>query len=304
MNLNDYIDILPEVQQALNENIPVVALESTIIFQGMPYPKNLECSANCEETIRSNGAVPATTAIIDGRIKVGVTKQDIDYMIEKNDVLKVSRRDLGQVVAGKKNGATTVASAVIIAELAGISIFATGGIGGVHRDVQNSYDVSADLPQISQSNVGVVCAGAKSILDIGFTLEYLETLGVPVIGYETSDFPAFFTRESGFRADYSMNSMEIAQMLKAKWDLGIRGGALIGCPVPVEFAMDKAVIDNAIEKALAEAELQHIHGKESTPFILGKVLEVTGGASLETNMQLVKNNCKIAAKIAMAYASL
>ena len=305
MSLQDHIDILPEVRQALHEGKPVVALESTIIFHGMPYPQNLECAASCERIIRDRGAVPATTAIAEGRIKVGLSGADIDRMNERGRVLKTSRRDIARVIAGKEDGATTVASAVIIAELAGIPVFATGGIGGVHRGVQESFDISADLPQIAQSGVCVVCAGAKSILDIGFTLEYLETWGVPVLGYRTDDFPAFYTRKSGYAVDCRMESAaEIARMLRAKWEIGLRGGVLVGCPVPEEYAMDEAVIDTAIEKALAEAKARRIHGKDSTPFILSKVLEATGGASLETNIRLVQNNCRIAAEIASAYSAL
>jgi pseudouridine-5'-phosphate glycosidase len=305
LNLKDYIDILPEVQEALRARKPVVALESTIIFHGMPHPQNLECAAACEAIIREGGAMPATTAIVEGRVKVGLSRADIDRMIDRGKTVKMSRRDIARVVSGKQDGATTVASAVIIAELAGIPVFATGGIGGVHRGVQESFDISADLPQIAQSDVCVVCAGAKSILDIGCTLEYLETWGVPVLGYQTDEFPAFYTRKSGHAVDCRMDSAEdIARMLRAKWDLGLRGGVLVGCPVPAEYAMDEAVIDAAIEKALAEAAARRIHGKESTPFILGKVLEATGGASLDTNIRLVQNNCRVAAQIAAAYCAL
>jgi pseudouridine-5'-phosphate glycosidase len=305
MDLKNYLDISPEVADALNEKKPVVALESTIIFHGMPHPENLECAAKCEAVIRERGVVPATTAIVDGRIKVGLSGRDIEYMIGRGDVLKMSRRDMARAVSGKMNGATTVAGAVIVAEMAGIAVFATGGIGGVHRGVQDSFDISADLPQIARSNVCVVCAGAKSILDIGFTLEYLETWGVPVIGYQTDDFPAFYTRKSGYPADCRMDSAaEIARMLRVKWDLGLRGGALVACPVPERYAMDEAVIGAAVEKALREAKEQRIRGKESTPFILGRVLEATGGASLETNIQLVLNNCRVAAEIAAAYSAL
>jgi pseudouridine-5'-phosphate glycosidase len=305
MHLKEYTDISPEVADALNEKRPVVALESTIIFQGMPHPKNLECAAKCEDIIREGGAVPATTAVVDGRIRVGLSERDIAYMIERGDVLKMSRRDIARAVAGKRNGATTVAATLIVAEMAGIPVFATGGIGGVHRDVGDSFDISADLPQLAQSNVCVVCAGVKSILSIGFTLEYLETWGVPVLGYQTDDFPAFYTRRSGYPVDCRMEDAEdIARMLKAKWELGLRGGALVACPVPERYAMDEAMIDDAVEKALREAATRHIRGKESTPFILGKVLEATGGASLETNMQLVQNNCRVAAKIATAYSAL
>jgi pseudouridine-5'-phosphate glycosidase len=305
MNIKSYIDILPEVQEALHSGKPVVALESTIIFHGMPYPKNIESANRCEAIIRENGGIPATTAIVDGRIKVGLTEEHIRYMMEKNDVIKVSRRDIAQVVAAKKNGATTVASTMIIAEMAGIRVFATGGIGGIHRGLAETNDISADLPQLAKSDICVVCAGAKSILDIGFTLEYLETWGVPVLGWQTSDFPAFYTRKSGFKVDYRMdNAGQVAAMMRAKWDLGLDGGILVGCPVPEEYAMDEAAIGAAIEKALAQAREEGIHGKESTPFILDKVLEATGGASLETNMRLVWNNCDAAARIAKAYADM
>ena len=305
MNLQNHIDILPEVRQALREGKPVVALESTIIFHGMPYPQNFECAASCERIIREGGAVPATTAVAEGRIKVGLTRADIDRMNERGRVLKMSRRDIARAIAGKEDGATTVASAVILSELAGIPVFATGGIGGVHRGVRESFDISAYLPQIAQSNVCVVCAGAKSILDIGFTLEYLETWGVPVLGYQTDDFPAFYTRKSGHAVDCLMeNAAEIARMLREKWEIGLRGGVLVGCPVPEAYAMEESVIDAAIEGALAEAKARRIHGKESTPFILSKVLEATSGASLETNIRLVENNCRIAAEIASAYSAL
>jgi pseudouridine-5'-phosphate glycosidase len=305
MNLSKYLDISPEVREALNANKPVVALESTIIFHGMPHPQNLECAARCEEIIRDRGVVPATTAVIDGRIRVGLSEWDIAYLVERDDVLKMSRRDVARAVSGKLNGATTVASAVIIAEMAGIAVFATGGVGGVHRGVQESFDISADLPQMARSNVCVVCAGVKSILDIGFTLEYLETWGVPVVGYKTNDFPAFYTRKSGFSADCRMDSAEdIARMLRAKWDIGLAGGVLVACPIPDEYAMDEAVIDAAVEKALEEAKARRIRGKESTPFILGKVLEATGGASLDANIGLVHNNCRVAAEIATAYSAL
>jgi pseudouridine-5'-phosphate glycosidase len=305
MNLSKYMDVAPEVAAALTDKKPVVALESTIIFHGMPYPENVECAAKCEAIIRECGATPATTAVIDGRIKVGLTERDIEYMRDSGNVLKMSRRDIARAVAGNMNGATTVAGAVIIAEMAGIAVFATGGIGGVHRGLADSFDISADLPQIAQSDVCVVCAGAKSILDIGFTLEYLETWGVPVVGYETDDFPAFYTRKSGYSVDYRMDSADdVARMLRVKRELEIQGGVVVACPVPEQYAMDEKVIAAAIEGALAEAKKQRIRGKESTPFILDRVLEATGGASLETNMHLVQNNCRIAAQIATAYSEL
>ena len=302
-NYKKYMDIAPEVEQALKDGTPVVALESTIIFHGMPYPNNVECAARCEEILREKGVIPATTAIINGRIKVGLTKDEIDRLIESGDVIKVSRRDIASVIAGGKNGATTVASSVIIAEMAGIPVFATGGIGGVHRGLAESFDISADLPQIAGSDICVVCAGAKSILDIGFTLEYLETMGVPVIGWQTDDFPAFYTRKSGFSADSRVDTPEeIAGIMAAKWELGIKGGIILACPVPEEYAMDDAVIGAAILEAVSLAEEEGVHGKESTPYILGKVLEATGGSSLETNMRLVWNNCSVAADVALAYS--
>lgn len=305
MNVKAYMDISPEVQEAIMNHKPVVALESTIIFHGMPYPKNIECHQKCEQVIRAKGAVPATTAITNGRIKVGLTKQDIEQMIQQGNVIKVSRRDLAQTVAAGHHGATTVAAGIMIAEMAGIHVFATGGIGGVHRGAEKTFDISADLPQLAQSNVCVVCAGAKSILDIGLTLEYLETWGVPVLGYETHDFPAFYTRKSGFKVDYAMSgAVEVAQMMKAKWEMGIQGGLLVACPVPEAYSMDESAINNAIENALVKAEKAGIHGKESTPFILGQVVAETGGASLETNMNLVWNNCEKAAEIAIAYQNL
>ena len=302
-NANAYIDILPKVSEALQNKRPVVALESTIVFHGMPYPANIECHRSCEEIIRSKGAVPAAIAIYNGRIKVGLTQHDIDEMLAADGVIKVSRRDLAHVVASGQHGATTVAATMMVAEMAGISVFATGGIGGVHRGASQTFDISADLQQLALSDVCVVCAGAKSILDIGLTLEYLETLGVPVLGYKTDEFPAFYTRTSGFKTDYAAGSpSEIANMMKAKWDMGIRGGGLVGCPVPEAYAMDDTVINRAIEQALAEADEQGIHGKDSTPFLLSRVAQLTGGTSLETNMQLVWNNCEKAAEIAIAYS--
>ena len=305
MKLEKYLDILPEVAQALQNNRPVVALESTIIFHGMPYPNNIECHQKCEDIIRSKGAVPAVIAISKGKIKVGMTIEDIKRLSDEGNVSKVSRRDFAQIVASGQSGATTVSATMMAAEMAGIAVFATGGIGGVHRSAEKTFDISADLTQLAQSNVCVVCAGAKSILDIGLTLEYLETMGVPVLGYQTDSFPAFYTRNSGFKADCAMGGAdEIAKMMRAKWDMGINGGVLVACPVPEEFAMDEAVISRAIDDALKDADKKGIHGKDSTPFLLGKIVEVTGGASLETNMQLVWNNCEKAAEIAKKFCEL
>lgn len=302
-HLEQYIDRAAVVQEALEKGMPVVALESTIISHGMPYPKNVETALLVEEIVRQNGAVPATIAIIGGRLKVGLTAEELQHLGSAEGIIKTSRRDIPFVVAGRKDGGTTVAATMIIADLAGIRIFATGGIGGVHRGAAASMDVSADLDELAVTDVAVVCAGAKSILDIGLTLEYLETKGVPVIGYGVSEFPAFYTRESGFKVDYRLDSPEeIAAVLKAKWDLGLKGGAIIANPIPAEFAMDKAVIDEAIEKAVEEAGELGIKGKEVSPFLLGRVKDLTGGDSLESNIQLVLNNAALAARIAVSYS--
>ena len=301
----DYLDISEEVKNALAEGKPVVALESTIISHGMPYPRNVETALNCEEIIRANGAVPATIAILKGRLKAGLSKEEIEYLGKSENVVKTSRRDIPFIIAKGLDGATTVASTMIIASLAGIKVFATGGIGGVHRYAQETFDISADLDEFASTDVAVVCAGAKSILDIGLTLEYLETKGVPVVGYQTDELPAFYTRKSGFGVDYRVDSPEeIAKALKAKWDLGLRGGMVIGNPVPEEYQMDYDIINTAIEKAVKEAKEKGIKGKESTPFLLAKIKEITGGDSLETNIQLVYNNADLAAKIAYEYSKL
>jgi pseudouridine-5'-phosphate glycosidase len=301
----DYLDISEEVKNALAEGKPVVALESTIISHGMPYPRNVETALNCEEIIRANGAVPATIAILKGRLKAGLSKEEIEYLGKNENVVKTSRRDIPFIIAKGLDGATTVASTMIIASLAGIKVFATGGIGGVHRYAQETFDISADLDEFASTDVAVVCAGAKSILDIGLTLEYLETKGVPVVGYQTDELPAFYTRKSGFGVDYRVDSPEeIAKALKAKWDLGLRGGMVIGNPVPEEYQMDYDIINTAIEKAVKEAKEKGIKGKESTPFLLAKIKEITGGDSLETNIQLVYNNADLAAKIAYEYSKL
>jgi len=301
MNFNPYLDIHPEVEAALKAGKPVVALESTIISHGMPYPQNLETSHECEARIRANGAVPATTAVIGGRIKVGVTPDDLQILAEAKDVAKLSRRDLATVIARGGNGATTVATAMMLADMAGIRVFATGGIGGVHRGVAETWDISADLQELANTDVCVVCAGVKSILDIPKTLEYLETMGVPVFAMESKHFPAFFTRESGCDADYEAKSPEdVAKVLYVKKQLGLRGGLLVGNPVAEKHAMDKAVIDKAIAAAIAEMEQKGIHGKNCTPFLLARIVELTGGDSLKTNMQLVYHNCEVAAQIAVA----
>ena len=299
--MNTYLDISPEVRQALAEGKPVVALESTIISHGMLYPKNVETALLVEKTIRENGAVPATIAIIGGRLKAGLSPDEIEYLGKAGPkVAKASRRDLAAIVARGADGATTVTTTMIIAHMAGIKVFATGGIGGVHRGAEVTMDISADLEELGSTPVMVVCAGAKSILDLGLTLEYLETKGVPVIGYGTDELPAFYTRRSGFGVDYRVDSPEeLATMFKAHLALGMKGGMLVTNPIPEEYAMDKAVIDAAIEQALSDAKAAGIHGKETTPFLLAKVVELTGGDSLESNIRLVLNNATVAAKTAV-----
>ena len=296
--LEKYLQVHPEVQKAVAAGQPVVALESTIISHGMPYPKNIEMAKNVSKIIRENGAIPATIAIIDGVLKVGLTEEEIEFLGTSKDVVKASRRDLPFIISKKLTGATTVATTMILADLAGVKVFATGGIGGVHRGAETTFDISADLQELANTNVAVICAGAKSILDIGLTLEYLETNGVPVIGFGTDEMPAFYTRRSGFGVDYRVDSsMEVAQALKAKWDLNLKGGMVIGNPIPEEFEMDYDTINNAIESALKEAEEKNIVGKNVTPFLLDKVKTITDGKSLESNIELVYNNAKVAAQI-------
>ncbi len=297
MALNKYLDVNPEVKKAIEEGKPVVALESTIISHGMPYPKNVETAMLVEKTIRENGAVPATIAVIGGRLKAGLTPEEIEYLGKSGrNVAKASRRDLPALVARKADGATTVTTTMMIAYMAGIHIFATGGIGGVHRGAEVTMDISADLEELAQTPVMVICAGAKSILDLGLTLEYLETKGVPVIGYGTDELPAFYTRKSGFGVDYRADTpKELADMYRAQRDLDYKGGMLVTNPIPEEYAMDKTVIDAAIEQALKECKEQGVKGKETTPFLLAKVVELTGGDSLESNIKLVLNNAKLAA---------
>ena len=300
--MNQYLDIAPEVKQALDEGRPVVALESTIISHGMPYPKNVETALLVERTIRENGAVPATIAVIGGRLKAGLSAAEIEYLGKAGrKVAKASRRDLPALVARGADGATTVTTTMIIAHMAGIRIFATGGIGGVHRGAETTMDISADLEELAQTPVMVVCAGAKSILDLGLTLEYLETKGVPVLGYGTEELPAFYTRKSGFAVDYRVDSPEeLAAMFRAQRELGYKGGVLVTNPIPEQYAMPKDVIDAAIEQALRECAEQGVHGKETTPFLLARVVELTGGESLESNIQLVLNNARLAARTAAA----
>lgn len=301
--MKKYLELTAEVTQALADGKPVVALESTIISHGMPYPQNVEMANKVEQVIRDNGAVPATIAIMNGKLKVGLSTADIEALAKEGQkAAKVSRRDVPFILAAQKIGATTVASTMIIAEMAGIKIFATGGIGGVHRGAETSFDISADLEELSQTNVAVICAGIKSILDLGLTLEYLETKGVPVIGYQTDSLPAFYARTSEHNVDYNLQSAaDIATALKVKWEIGLSGGAIIANPVPAAEAMPAAEINQYIDQALQEAKEQNIVGKLATPFLLARVSELTEGKSLATNIALVLNNAKLAAQIAVAY---
>ncbi len=305
MELNKYLDVAPEVAEAVKNGKPVVALESTIISHGMPYPQNVETALKVENIIRENGAVPATIAIIGGRLKAGLSPEEIEYLgKEGTKVNKASRRDLAVLVARGADGATTVTTTMIIAHMAGIKIFATGGIGGVHRGAETTMDISADLEELAHTPVMVVCAGAKSILDLGLTLEYLETHGVPVIGFGTKELPAFYTRSSGFAVDYEIDTpADLAKAFHVQQELGLGGGMLVTNPIPEEFSMDPAVINKAIDQAVAEAREKGIHGKETTPFLLAKIKDITGGDSLDSNIQLVFNNARLAAKTAAALCS-
>ncbi|MBR2167078.1 MAG: pseudouridine-5'-phosphate glycosidase [Paludibacteraceae bacterium] len=300
--MNKYLSLSPEVAQALQQGKPVVALESTIISHGMPYPQNVETALKVEQTIRDNGAVPATIAIINGKLKAGCTPEEIEYLGKKGQaVTKASRRDLPVLIARGEDGATTVTTTMIIAAMAGIQVFATGGIGGVHRGAETTMDISADLEELAQTPVMVICAGAKSILDLGLTLEYLETKGVPVIGYQIDELPAFYTRHSGFNVDYRIDSPEeLAAAFKAKLDMGLKGGMLVTNPIPEQYSMPADVINKAIDQAIEESKQLGIHGKQTTPFLLAKVKELTGGDSLASNIQLVLNNARLAAKTATA----
>lgn len=300
--MNKFLSISPEVAQALKDNKPVVALESTIISHGMPYPQNVKTALTVEQTIRDNGAVPATIAIIGGRLKAGCTPDEIEYLGEKGQkVTKASRRDLPVLVARGDDGATTVTTTMIIAAMAGIKVFCTGGIGGVHRGAETTMDISADLEELAQTPVLVVCAGAKSILDLGLTLEYLETKGVPVIGYGTEELPAFYTRTSGFKVDYRLDTAkQIADAFRAKLDMGLKGGMLVTNPIPEQYSMDPMRINKVIDDAVAEATRLGIRGKATTPFLLAKIKDITGGDSLAANIQLVLNNARLAAQVACA----
>ena len=306
MNYEKYLDVKPEVAEALAAGKPVVALESTIISHGMPYPQNVETALNVEKIIRENGAVPATIAIIGGRLKAGLTPEEIEYFGKKGTAIrKASRRDLAVLCARGEDGATTVTTTMMIAHMAGISIFATGGIGGVHRGAETTMDISADLEELAQTPVMVICAGAKSILDLGLTLEYLETKGVPVIGYGTEELPAFYTRRSGFGVDYRVDSPEeLAKTFRVSKDLGLRGGMLVTNPIPEEYAMPLETINAAIDQAIAECNAKGIHGKATTPFLLARVAEITGGDSLASNIRLVYNNAALAARTAAAFCQM
>jgi pseudouridine-5'-phosphate glycosidase len=300
--MNKYIEMHPIIQKALDEKKAVVALESTIISHGMPYPENVAMALKVEQIIKAEGAVPATIAIIDGVIKVGLTEDEIKYLAQKKDVLKVSKRDFGYCVSQKRTGATTVSGTMLVANMAGIKVFATGGIGGVHRGAELSFDISRDLEELAELDVAVICAGAKSILDLGLTLEYLETKGVELIGYQTKELPAFYSRESGFDLEIKLDSpKEIADLMEAKWSLGIKGGMVIANPIPKAFSQDAKMMDQVISKALEEARLNGIKGKDTTPFLLAKVKELTKGVSLEANLELVYNNARLAAQIAKSY---
>ncbi len=294
-----FMDIKPEVAKALEDGVPVIALESTIIAHGMPYPRNVETAIEVEDIIRREGVMPATIAIIDGRIKVGLTKEEIEYLGTADNVLKVSRRDFPLVIAKKMNGATTVAGTMIAAHMAGIKMFVTGGIGGVHRGAGESFDISADLEELKMTDVAVVCAGVKSILDIGATLEYLETAGVPVVTYGADQFPAFYSRQSGFPAECRLDDpKDIAALMNAKEELGLRGGMLVACPIPQEDEIPFEKMDAVIQEALKECEEQGVKGKRITPFLLSRVKDLTEGHSLEANIKLVYNNASVGAKIA------
>lgn len=305
MKLKKYLSITDEIASAIKDGKPVVALESTILSHGMPYPENVEFANNVEKIVREAGAIPATTAIIDGKLKVGLNADELMLMCKAENIGKVSRRDVATYIATKQNGATTVATTMMIAEMAGIAIFATGGIGGVHRGAQQTMDISADLQELAHTNVAVVGAGCKSILDIGLTLEYLETMGVPVLGYKTDDFPAFYTRKSGFGVDYNLpDAKTAAKILKTKWDLKLNGGVLIANPIPEEYSLDFDEMENVINNALKLADEQGIKGKETTPFLLANIKDMTKGESFASNLQLAYNNARVASEIAVEYAKL
>lgn len=298
--MNKFLIIGEHVKKALEENKPIVALESTIISHGMPYPKNLETALMCEKIVRDNGCVPATIAIIKGKMVVGINEEELEYLAkEGTKVIKTSRRDIPVIVSQGLTGATTVSATMYIASLGGVKVFATGGIGGVHRGAEVTMDISADLDEFAKTSVAVVCAGAKAILDLPKTLEYLETKGVPVIGYQTNKLPAFYTRTSEYNVDYRMDTpKEIADMLRVKWSIGLDGGVLITNPIPEEYSLDEKVMNDAIDEAIANMDRLGIKGKESTPYLLASIKDITKGESLASNIQLVYNNCRLASQIA------
>ncbi|OAT80147.1 pseudouridine-5-phosphate glycosidase [Bacillus sp. MKU004] len=305
MNLESYIEFSEEVLEGRKNGKAIAALESTIISHGMPYPQNVQTAREVEDIIREGGAVPATIAILNGKIKIGLSHQELEYLGQASNVIKASRRDIPYILSAGKDGATTVAATMILAELADISVFVTGGIGGVHRGAEKTMDISADLEELSRTNVAVVCAGAKSILDIGLTLEYLETKGVPVLGYQTDSLPAFYTRNSPYQVNYRMESCEeMASLLRTKWELGLNGGVVVANPIPEQNALEENEMNSIIESALQEAEEKNITGKEATPFLLGKVKELTEGKSLIANIALVKNNARVGAELAVKYKSM
>ena len=305
MNVEYYLDIRPEIADALRENRPVVALESTILSHGMPYPENVEFAHKVEEVIRAEGAIPATMAVMNGKLKVGLNSEELEIMCKAENVGKMSRRDIPVYLATGKTGATTVATTMLIASLAGIRVFATGGIGGVHRGGENSMDISADLQEFANTPVAVVTAGAKQILDIGRTLEYLETFGVPVLGFRTDEFPAFYCRTSGYKLDYCcQDEEEVAKIMNTKWDLGLKGGLVIGNPIPEEYALDFNEMEAVINKAIKLADEKGIRGKNITPFLLATIKDMTNGVAFASNVQLALNNAKVAARIAVQYQKL
>lgn len=303
--MNQYIELSKEVQEAKAQGKAIVALESTIISHGMPYPQNVQTAREVEQIIRDSGACPATIALIDGKIKIGLSDDELEMFGNSKGVAKVSRRDIGYILAGRKLGATTVAATMICADLADIRIFVTGGIGGVHRGAETTMDISSDLEELAKTDVAVICAGAKSILDLKLTMEYLETKGVPVFGYKTDTLPSFFSRSSHIHLQNNISDLkELAASLKTKWDLNIDGGAIIANPIPEEYAMDENEINTAIADALAEADEQHIEGKDVTPFLLGKIKELTAGKSLDANIALVKHNALVGAELAVYFNEL
>lgn len=303
--MENYIQFSEEVEKAKKEGKAIVALESTIISHGMPYPQNVEMAQKVEQIVRDNGGVPATIAIIDGKIKIGLSEDELELLASAENVSKVSRRDIAEILATKKIGATTVASTMICAQLADIKFFVTGGIGGVHKGAEHTMDISADLDELSKTKVAVICAGAKSILDLDKTLEYLETKGVPVVGYQTDELPAFFTRESGLKLNTRIDEVStIAKLAEVQWDLGLETGIVVANPVPEEDQLEPSFINGIIDKAVAKAEEEGIHGKDSTPFLLGEIVKQSEGKSLETNIKLVEHNAKIGTQIAVEYTNL